>query len=257
MLKIDKDICLHVYKNYAAGFEPFSDGDKLKMIHTNYVAQNCVLLAEQYCQEYIDLAWLIGLLHDLGRFEQLQNYNSFKDDKTVDHANLCIEILFNRGLIDEFSSSFSGCTKDIEQAKEIIQSAIYNHNKKEIETGLDSLTLTMCQIVRDADKIDIFRVCATEDLTVVYGASRQEIENSILSKSIYDIAIKQTVVPYPLRQSYADDVVSHLNFIYDLNFKKSLDIVKNQGYFKKMRDFNFKDEQTKQAFEDVCNKLPI
>ena len=33
-----------------------------------------------------DLAWFTGLLHDVGRFEQLRNYGTFIDAESIDHA---------------------------------------------------------------------------------------------------------------------------------------------------------------------------
>lgn len=257
MLRIDKNKCLKAYDDYANNFKPFSNGDKLKIKHTKFVAQNCVLLAKKLCPEFVDLAWLIGLLHDLGRFEQLQKYHSFKDDKTVDHADLCVEILFERGLINDFAACFTGSAMDIEQAKNAIKLSIFNHNKIEIQPGLTGINLTLCKIIRDADKLDIFRVCATDDLSVVYGGTKFEIERSVISKKIYDIAIKQVAVPYVLRESLADDVVSHLNFIYDINYDYSLAVANNQGYFNMMKNFEFSDTQSQKYFVEICNKLPI
>lgn len=53
-------------------------------------------------QDEIDLASLIGLLHDIGRFEQLKRYNCFIDSKTIDHALLGVQILFDDNLISKF-----------------------------------------------------------------------------------------------------------------------------------------------------------
>ena len=45
-----------------------------------------------------------------------------------------------------------------EQYDCIIYKAINNHNKFEIERGLSERELLHCKIIRDADKLDIFRV---------------------------------------------------------------------------------------------------
>ena len=42
-----------------------------------------------------------GLLHDIGRFEQLKRYQSFIDSQTIDHANLGVTILFDDNLIEK------------------------------------------------------------------------------------------------------------------------------------------------------------
>ena len=39
-------------------------------------------------EEQVDLATLIGLLHDIARFEQMKRYGTFKDKLSVDHGDL-------------------------------------------------------------------------------------------------------------------------------------------------------------------------
>ena len=50
----------------------------------------------------IELATLIGLLHDIGRFEQIKQYDSYDDLKTIDHADYSVEQLFKHNLIEKF-----------------------------------------------------------------------------------------------------------------------------------------------------------
>ena len=44
-------------------------------------------------EEQIELATLIGLLHDIARFEQYKQYHTFKDAESIDHGDLGVEIL--------------------------------------------------------------------------------------------------------------------------------------------------------------------
>ena len=39
-----------------------------------------------FSKEDIELATVIGLLHDIGRFEQLKVYHTYDDTKSIDHA---------------------------------------------------------------------------------------------------------------------------------------------------------------------------
>ena len=50
-------------------------------------------------QEQVNLATAIGLLHDIGRFEQVRLYHTFNDGKSVNHAEIGVKILFEDGLI--------------------------------------------------------------------------------------------------------------------------------------------------------------
>ena len=62
----------------------------------------------------------IGLLHDIGRFEQIKLTNGFNDNE-FDHAAYGAMILFKEGLIEKFDVD----PKDYE----IIEFAILNHNR--------------------------------------------------------------------------------------------------------------------------------
>ena len=53
-------------------------------------------------EENVQLAKVIGLLHDIGRFEQLRRFHDFRDYLTVDHAQLGVEILKENHLIRSF-----------------------------------------------------------------------------------------------------------------------------------------------------------
>lgn len=53
-------------------------------------------------EEKIRLAALIGLLHDIGRFEQYTKYNTFSDKLSADHADLGEKTLDNNDFIREF-----------------------------------------------------------------------------------------------------------------------------------------------------------
>ena len=69
---------------------------KLKIDHTYRVAELCerIAKAEQMEKTEVDLAWLLGMLHDVGRFEQLRRYGTFSDADSIDHAALGADILF-------------------------------------------------------------------------------------------------------------------------------------------------------------------
>ena len=126
----------------------------LKIEHIKRVSEISGIISENLNldKENIELAKLIGLLHDIGRFEQIKQYNTFSDKDSIDHGKLGVEILFKQGKIRNF----------IKSAKydEIIKKAILNHNRKEIEKGLNPKELLHSKIIRDADKIDMLhRAC--------------------------------------------------------------------------------------------------
>ncbi len=127
---------------------------ELKRVHTAYVVRNAEAIAagEAFDDERREVALAAALLHDTGRYEQLRLYDTFKDSASVDHAVLSHGIVKSLGWLDD---AFE--TKGARKAEAVLAAVLY-HNRREIPCGLDSLTETAAHAVRDADKLDIFRV---------------------------------------------------------------------------------------------------
>jgi hypothetical protein len=89
-----------------------------------------------------------ALVHDIGRFSQFERFGTYRDDKSVDHGEEGADFL--RG--SEYLTAFEP------QVQDCIIEAVRLHNKREIPSGLDPLTRSLCIVVRDADKLDIVPV---------------------------------------------------------------------------------------------------
>ena len=141
----------HVFKQFLEEYKNKGDlGFDLKVVHTYHVTENAKKLAQglNLKQEDVELAELIGLLHDIGRFEELKVLGKF-DSVGFNHAEHGVKMLFEDDLIRKF-------IQDSEYHK-IIKLAIANHSKLAIDEGLDERTLLHCKIIRDSDKSDNFR----------------------------------------------------------------------------------------------------
>lgn len=162
---MNRDKALEAFKEYSDLYDTSDFKIKLKIDHTYRVADIAARIAESVENADPDFSWVLGLLHDIGRFEQLTQYGTFKDADSVDHAELGADILFNDGLIENFpdisiaeaGADVSG-RKSIDGWKGIAETAIRLHNKLALPDGLDKTTELYCNILRDADKCDIFRV---------------------------------------------------------------------------------------------------
>ena len=127
----------------------------LKHEHTIRVVDNCRTIASdlKFTDYDTDVAELIGIFHDIGRFEQWRTYQSFSDEKTIDHAKLGVEIIEDNGILAEHPDY------------DLICSAIFYHNKLKISPKItDDRELTFCKLIRDADKLDIIREFIKGDL---------------------------------------------------------------------------------------------
>ena len=83
------------FLTFASGFDLVDPKIELKLRHTFHVVDACFYLARalKLSDEETYIACLIGLLHDLGRFEQLTRFHSF-DDSLIPHAKLSVEFLW-------------------------------------------------------------------------------------------------------------------------------------------------------------------
>lgn len=194
-------------------------------------------------QEEIDLATLIGLLHDIGRFEQYKKSKAYNDVESFDHGDYGVKILEKdvRNYIET------------EEYDEIIKKAVKNHNKFEIEKGLDEKEELFVRIIRDADKIDIIY----EGIEIFWENREEEINESTISEFVWEQIKHQQLIKREkgVKIKNIDEVISIIAFIYDINFKESFKILKNNNYINLMLErFKIKDIQTKEKMEEIKNK---
>lgn len=191
-------------------------------------------------KENIELAKLIALLHDIGRFEQVKRTNDYLDNKNFDHADYGVKVLFEENLIRKF-------VKD-NKYDDIIKKAIYNHNKYKIEENLDKLELLHSKIIRDADKLDNFRVKETEKFENIFPSvyNPDTINYEIISPNVYNDFMNHKCIKIEDRITQLDFWICVLAFIFDLNFDISLKYINNRNYIDILVDrIEYKNEQTK------------
>ena len=244
------------FKNYVQNYDPNDEKVKLKIAHierTSIVAKDTAKYLN-LSEEDILLAELIGLLHDIGRFEQIKRYHTFVDKISVNHGELGVKVLFDNGLITKF-------IKD-RKYDEIIRKAILNHNRGKIEEGLNEKELLHAKIIRDSDKTDIFYTLTFGDVKAIW--EKEDFSEDKISKEIYREFMQDRVINYKNRVTSADILVSHFAYVYDFNFNYGLKLIYDNGYIDKLFNrFKFKNQEVnnqyveiyKTAKEYVKNKL--
>lgn len=219
-----------------------------KLEHTYHVAKTSKELAIKLNldTENIYLAELIGLLHDIGRFEEFKVMHSFKETK-FDHAEYGVKMLFEDNLIANFVSE--------EKYYPIIRNAIYNHNKYQIQDNLDDESLLHSKIIRDSDKLDNFRIeteQTSEKHFVNIVTSIEDIENSLISDEVLNSIRNHECVKIIDRQTPLDYYICLLGFVFDINFKESFDIIKNKNYISIMIDkFSYTNTETRKNMKEI------
>ncbi|MCF7955789.1 MAG: HD domain-containing protein [Phycisphaerae bacterium] len=219
------------FYKYIRGF--YGDDDyinanlELKEIHTGYVVGEARYIAARIGLDENNtwIAETIGLLHDVGRFEQFVRYRTYSDRKSISHSDLGVDIIREKGVLDGLD----------EGEREIILSAVKYHGIKDVPSGLDEKTQTHCQIVRDADKIDIYRVLMEKYLGYTKNPDYYNLELEHPDKPWYSEGVIQSVlngeqVHYTEVKTLNDFKLLILAMIFDVNFRPTFEKIREMGY---------------------------
>lgn len=244
---IDENIVKEMYnffEDYIRRFDFNGEDSKimrlLKYEHTMRVAKLCKELSKTIFDKKEDeyLSEIIGLFHDIGRWKQYYKYKTLKDDDSEDHAKLSVEVLKENNVLYKLNKT---------QQKFVLDS-IYEHNKKYTNIK-DDRCLIFAKIVRDADRIDNYKVeCEIFDAV---DKNRKVLhifpETKGLSKEVYETIKEKKLVDNKDRKNINDFKFAKLAWIFDMSFKRSFEIIKENGYIDKI--FNNIKEPTKEMEE--------
>lgn len=230
------------FEKYTAQFDLVDDRNRLKIVHTLKVAELMKRIAQslKLVDRDQEIAQLIGLYHDIGRFEQLKRYGTFVDYRSVDHADLGVDILKEEKLLNYLSFD----------EQELVFKAIQYHNKYALPK-MPERELLFSKMIRDADKCDILRVFAQESLASTTNTSFDSIQDDIVSKEIDQMIMNHQCIVKEKRKTGLDIWITFLGFFFDVNFPISLKIMIDQGYYKE----NFKRVKFIRAQDQVDRLL--
>lgn len=261
---IDRKKIMDEFAGYTKDYDISDEKIKLKVEHTYRVAGLCDRIARSLglAEEDIDLAWAIGMLHDIGRFDQVRQYGTFSDADSVDHAHYASELLFDKGMIvDYFGSANPGiynyienentCSAGLSESLGIIKKAVYNHSAYKIEEGLCEREVLFCNIIRDADKLDIFKVVNDTPLEDIYSVDKEEIPKAEVTNAVMQALREKHAVLRSLKKTPADYIAAYIALVFELVFPESFYIAKEQGYLDKLLDFKTDNQVTKQQFKEI------
>ncbi len=194
---------------------------ELKEKHSRRVAENAGLLADSLDWSDSDrcLAVAAGLLHDIGRFPQYRDHGTFYDFKSVDHGDRGEQALredFPKNLIspEEF---------------ELIAMTIREHNKKDLPL-VSPEDLAMLRIVKDSDKIDIYKVVREHiqrgEQDAIYPGLGPEGE---LSAPIIEGLLKDKKARYDQLRTLSDVLLFQLCWVHDMGHRESVKLLWDRG----------------------------
>lgn len=196
-------------------------------------------------QEQIQLAELIGLLHDIGRFKQYQivNQNLNLDVvKKFNHGEAGVEILKKDNNIRRYILK--------NEYDDVIYTAVYEHNRYELSEGLTKEKELFCKIIKDADKIDLMY----EAIAVYWQKPEdiREIECGTLSERMLQDFYQHKLADNRNKVSRTDEILRFTSFVFDMNFLYSIQVVKRNNYINQIIDrFHYQLPETKEEMTKI------
>lgn len=240
-----------LFENYVQNFDLTNPDIKRKYDHSYRVMElsnelaNSIHLSKRDCE----LARLIGLLHDIGRFEQLKCYNSFEPG-TMDHAAFGVRILFEERLIRRF----------VEENKwdEIIKTAIGHHSDYCLKGITNERELMHAQIIRDADKLDNCRVKLETAIDILMGVTAEQVGMSEITPEVMRQFKNHKSVLLETRKTKMDYWISYLAYFYDINFKATYESIRDNHYVDKIIGrIPYTNPDTGKQMEQIRNEMNL
>ena len=264
-MHIDRNHVIEAFKRYTADYNAQDPKILLKIRHTYRVAGLCEQIALSLAGKAVsdvdipdgadsftarkpdpDFAWLCGMLHDTGRFEQVRRYNTFSDALSVDHAMLGADLLFKENLLETFVPEPQ--TRMSKEERALLELSIRSHSLYRIPEDLNEKEQMYCNILRDADKIDIFRVNCDTPAEDIYNVTTEELKSSEVSPEVKDCFYNRTAVLRSLKKTPVDFLAGHICLYFELVYDISRELAWKQGYLQKMLDFESENPQTREWF---------
>lgn len=244
-MKIEKEIATKAFESYVDNYDSAAEKIKLKVLHTYRVCELCEIIAKslKLSEQECNLAWLTGVLHDVGRFEQLRQFNTFVDAISIDHAAFSEKVLFEEGRIRDYIADDSEDT--------LLRTAVKYHSAYRLPEDLDERTRMFCNILRDADKIDIYRVNLDTPMEEIYNVTTEELAYSKVTEEVMDCIREHHAVLKSLKKTAIDNLAGHIALTFELVYPKSLQLAKEQGYLTKMAAFQSKNPETQAQFQEI------
>ena len=252
------------FKAYTERFDTADINIKLKIDHTYRVAGIAERIARSLKLDElgVDFCWLLGLLHDIGRFEQLTRYGTFKDAESVDHAELGADILFSASvgangtvgepLINTFVDASDWLDPEItdfdwNEMAGMCETAIRLHNKLVLPDDLDTATLMYSNVLRDADKTDIFRVLTEppydERNERIIQCSQESRTATPARADVMRCVREHRCVPKTFERTDFESLISQCCMGFELAYDASRGIVAGQGYLDRLMNLSVVDER--------------
>lgn len=218
--------------------EQFLDTDKegikniqLKIEHTRKVCEAMVLLSdgEKLTENESLIASAVALLHDVGRFHQYRRWRTFRDSDSDNHARLAIDVIRDENLLFDINP----------HEVLLIEEAVRFHNLLNPPEKVQSPTILYINLIRDADKLDIWRVFVEllaqppEERASAATLGLEDLPETV-SEGCIAALNSGSIVRLDTVKCVNDFKMLQISWVYDLNFNTSRRILREHGYIEEL-----------------------
>jgi len=239
MDNVTLNTCHCWFVSYTAGYRD-SDPDRqrnidLKVEHTTRVCTEIRAIGRRLglADDDINTAEAAALFHDIGRFEQFRRFGTYNDRLSVDHGDLGASILEQENALD---------TVDADLRELIIKTTRY-HNRLQLPEGETPRCAFFTRLLRDADKLDIWRVVIDYHTNKRNGGEvNRTIELELpdgedISDDVYRSLMRDRFVDFSLLKNQNDFKIAQIGWIYDINFTPTIEEIMKRRYITTVRSF--------------------
>ncbi len=198
---------------------------QLKLDHSKRVAVEARDIAAElgWNEDEVLLAEAVGLFHDVGRFSQYHEFKTYYDPKSVNHGDRGFQILSQSDWLDGLEPS----------DKNLILESVRFHNCHIVPADLSPDSRRFVNLVRDADKLDIFFVLNNaiikdslkKEPGIIWNLPRDIPPSALI---LEDLRLRRQA-NYEHVKSQADFCLLQLCWIYDLNYVPTIRKVADRG----------------------------
>jgi putative nucleotidyltransferase with HDIG domain len=233
-------------------YDPYTQQNiQVKIGHTANVCRNILAICDSLGleEEKHLTAEVIGLFHDIGRFEQIKKYRTFNDAKSENHAELGVRVLENEKFLFELSP----------EENEIITKAVLFHNTREIPLYEKEEIIFFSKLVRDADKMDILGILTGYYHSEACGSNPafdlDLPENIEFTQTVIDDIFQDRCVDVNHAVTTTDFKLLQTSWVFDINFDYTFNYIREHGYVEKLMQLLPDRIEIREACEHIRNYL--
>jgi hypothetical protein len=215
---------------FYTGEDEFDRNIRLKVEHTRkvYELMSAVAEGEGFSPQDVCISKAVALLHDVGRFPQYQRWRTFRDRDSDNHARMSVDVIREHKLLEQLTTD----------QQLLVEEAVRFHNLLHIPSRLRSGTDRYLRLIRDADKLDIWRVFVEYfDAPPEHRASAAMLgfpEKDGVSADCLAALERRCIVNLNSVNSVNDFRLLLISWVYDLNFRTTYQLLQQTGLIKRL-----------------------